>query len=143
MLEVELFEKVRSGEITSTKEFRVNSIRRGTDDWKKDKTFSTLLHYIDSGYITGVYTPDENGNYESLKITPKGLEVYNFMTTPMNRLCKPTFWEVCRNGIISAFAGKIVWWVVATIVLIVFPSILETVTTWIKTAANWVLGVDT
>ncbi|EGQ8234423.1 hypothetical protein GWA11_22075 [Vibrio parahaemolyticus] len=32
MLEIELFEKIKSGEITSTKEFRVMQIRRGTDD---------------------------------------------------------------------------------------------------------------
>ena len=126
MLEVELFEKVQSGEITSTMEFRVKAIRRGTDDWKKDKTFWALLDLMESGYITGVkVSNDENGNYESLKVTKKGIEVHKFMKTPLNRLGKPTFLEACRNGIISAFAGKIAWWLIATVILCTIPTFRE------------------
>ncbi|MCR9494301.1 hypothetical protein NB493_02645 [Vibrio alginolyticus] len=138
MLEVELFERVKSGDITSTNEFRVKAIRRGTDDWQKDKTFRALLHFIDSGYIAGIYVADDtDGNYESLKVTPKGLEVYKLMMTPIDQLGKPSFLEVCRNGIISAFAGKVVYWVTATIILIVFPSILETAEDWLKMVVHW------
>lgn len=126
MLEIELFEKIKSGEITSTKEFRVMQIRRGTDDWKKDKTFWAILHLLEAGYITGDRIKgDENGNYESLQVTSSGLEVYKFMKTPISDFGKPTFLEICKNGIISAFAGKIIWWLVATVIIVAIPSFNE------------------
>lgn len=123
MIEVELFEKVKSGEITSTKEFRVKALRRGTDDWKKDQTFWALLDLIDSGDIEGSRVPnDTDGNYEALKVTKRGMKVYKFLKTPIDRIGKPTFIESCKNGIISAFAGKLVWWAVATVVILVIPT---------------------
>lgn len=126
MLEIELFEKIKSGEITSTKEFRVMQIRHGTDDWKKDKTFWAILSFLEAGYITGKrINDDENGNYESLKVTSSGLQVYKFMKTPISDFGKPTFWEVCKNGIISAFAGKVIWWLIATVIIIIVPSFNE------------------
>jgi len=140
MLEVDLFEKVKSGEITSTKEFRVKAIRRGTDDWKKDKTFWALLDLMESGYITGVCVPnDEYGNYESLKVTKKGIKVHKFMKTPIDRLGKPTFMEMCRNGIISAFAGKVVWWLIATAILFTVPSFTEKAEMLLNNVINWLI----
>jgi len=142
-VEVELFDKVKRGELTSTDEFQVPAIRQGTNDSAKYKNYCTLLDMISEGYIEGVKSA--NGclgpNYSSLQVTKTGLEVYKFWVTPISQIGKPTFWEVCRNGVFSAFAGKLVWWFVASIVLILVPAFNETATAYLIMLLNWILSL--
>lgn len=142
-MEVELFDKVKRGELTSTDEFQVPAIRQGTNDSAKYKNYCTLLDMISEGYIEGVKSA--NGclgpNYSSLQVTKTGLEVYKFWVTPISQIGKPTFWEVCRNGVFSAFAGKLVWWFVASIVLILVPAFNETATAYLIMLLNWILSL--
>ncbi len=136
-MDMELFEKIRDGIIVETNEFKVSVIRRGTDDWKKDNAYNSILHLISSGYISGESCAD--GNYRNLKVTSKGEEVYKFWSTPIKNIGKPTPIEVMRNGIISIFAGKIVYWVVVTILLILVPTFSQTARGVLINVLNWVI----
>lgn len=142
-MEVELFEKVKQGELTSTDEFQVPAIRRGTDDSAKYATYRSLLGMISAGYIQGVKGADGclGPNYSGLKVTKLGLEVYKFWTTPISQFGKPTLWETCRNGVLSAFAGKLAWWLVATSVLILIPTFSETAREYLRLSLNWLSGL--
>jgi len=142
-VEVELFEKVKQGELTSTDEFQVAAIRRGTNDSEKYKTYCSLLDMISEGYIQGVKSADGclGPNYSGLQVTKSGLDVYKFWRTPISQIGKPTLWEVCRNGVLSAFAGKLVWWLVATIILILIPTFSETAREYLRLSLNWLLSL--
>lgn len=142
-MEVELFQKIQSGEVTSTEEFQVLKIRRGTDDSSKYKTYCSLLEMISEGYIEGEKSTDGclGPNYRGLKVTRSGLEVLKFWKTPIGQVGKPTLLEVCRNGVLSAFAGKVVWWLVASIVFILIPTFSETAREYLRFFLNWLLGL--
>ena len=142
-MEVELFEKVKQGELTSTDEFQVPAIRRGTNDSAKYKTYCSLLDMISEGYIEGVKSSDGclGPNYSGLQVTKSGLEVCKFWRIPISQIGKPTLWEVCRNGVLSAFAGKLVWWFVASIVLILIPTFSETARECLRLSLNWLLSL--
>jgi len=138
-VEVELFEKIKQGELTSTDEFQVPAIRRGTNDSAKYETYCSLLDMISEGYIQGVKSADGclGPNNSGLQVTKSGLEVYKFWTTPISQIGKPTLWEACRNGVLSAFAGKLIWWLVATSVLILVPTFSETAREYLRLSLNW------
>ena len=134
-MDTELFKKIRDGEIIETKEFKVLEIRRGTDDWKKYNVYSSILDLIDAGYISGDSSPD--GNYTNLKVTKNGLEVYKFWSTPINKFGKPTILEVIRNAIIGVFAGKFVYWLIVTSILILVPTFNENAREFLVNVLNW------
>lgn len=142
-MKVELFEKVKNGELTSTDEFQVPAIRRGTNDSEKYKIYRSLLNMISDGYIDGIKSEDGclGSNYSSLQVTKSGLEVYKFWMTPISLIGKPTFWEVCRNGVVSAFAGRLVWWLVVSIVLFLIPTFSETAREYLRVCLNWLLSL--
>lgn len=142
-MKVELFEKVKNGELTSTDEFQVPAIRRGTNDSEKYKIYRSLLNMISDGYIDGIKSEDgcSGPNYSSLQVTKSGLEVYKFWMTPISQIGKPTFWEVCRNGVVSAFAGRLVWWLVVSIVLFLIPTFSETAREYLRVCLNWLLSL--
>lgn len=142
-MDVELFEKIRQGELSSTDEFQVRAIRRGTDDSARYKTYCSLLDMISEGYIEGAESADGclGPNYSDLKVTKSGLEVYKFWMTPISQFGKPTLWEVSRNGVLSAFAGKLVWWLVASVILILIPTISETAREYLRLFLNWLLSL--
>lgn len=142
-MEVELFEKVKQGKLTSTDEFQVSAIGRVTSDSEKYNTYCSLLDMISEGYIEGVKSADGclGPNYSSLQVTKSGLEVYKFWMTPISQIGKPTLWEVCRNGVLSAFAGKLVWWLVASTVLILIPTFSETAREYLRLSLNWLLSM--
>lgn len=142
-MKVNLFEKVKDKEITSTEGFQVEIIRSGTDDSEKHETYSSLRHMISEGYIEGV--EGNRGcvgpNFKELKVTKTGLEVYKFWKTPINQIGKPTLFEACRNGIVGAFAGKIVWWVITATVLILVPTFSEDAREILKDILYWFIGI--
>lgn len=142
-MKVDLFEKVKKGELTSTDEFQVPAIRRGTNDSEKYKIYRSLLKMISDGYIDGIKSEDGclGPNYSSLQVTKSGLEVYKFWITPISQIGKPTFWEVCRNGVVSAFAGRLVWWFVAGIVLCLIPTFGETATEYLRVCLDSLLSL--
>lgn len=142
-MEVKLFEKVKQGELTSTDEFQVPAIRRGTNDSAKYKTYCSLLDMISEGYIEGAKSTDGclGPNYSGLQVTKSGMEVYKFWTTSISQIEKPTLWEVCRNGVLSAFAGKLVWWLVASSVLILMPAFSETAREYLRLLLDWLLSL--
>lgn len=142
-MQVELFEKVKQGKITSTDEFQVSAIGRATSDSEKYNTYCSLLDMISEGYIEGVKSSDGclGPNYSSLQVTKSGLEVYKFWMTPISQIGKPTLWEVCRNGVLSAFAGKLVWWLVASTFLILIPTFRETAIEYLSLSLNWLLSM--
>jgi len=142
-MEVELFEKIKNGDLTSTDEYQVPAIRRGTDDSLKYKIYCFLLDMISEGYIEGEKGTDGclGPNYSGLKVTSSGIEVWKFWKTPISQVGKPTLWEVCRNGVLSAFAGRLVWWLVASVVLILIPTFSETAREYLRSFLNWLLGL--
>ena len=140
-MEVELFEKVKQGNLTSTDEFQVSAIGRATSDSEKYNTYCSLLDMISEGYIKGVKSADGclGPNYSNLQVTKSGLEVYKFWMTPISQIRKPTLWEVFRNGVFSALAGKLVWWLVASTVLILIPTFSETAREYLRLFLNFLL----
>ena|GEM_PF-4041013 len=142
-MEIELLEKVKRGQLTSTDEFQVPAIRRGTNDSEKYNTYCSLLDMISNGYIEGVKSTDGflGPNYCRLQVTKSGLEVYKFWRTPISQIGKPTLWEVFRNGVLSAFAGRLVWWLVASIVLILIPTFSETARECLRLSLKWLLSL--
>lgn len=142
-MEIELFEKIKNGDLTSTDEYQVPAIRSGTDDSSKYKSYCSLLDMISEGYIEGEKSADGclGPNYSNLKVTSSGLEVWKFWKTPISQIGKPTLLEVCRNGVLSAIAGKVVWWLVASVVLILIPTFSETAREYLRLLLNWLLGL--
>lgn len=142
-MQVDLFEKIKNGKITSTNDFRVESIRRGTDDSHKYNTYTSILNMISEGYVEGI--KDIQGgvgpNYNNLKVTKSGLEVYKFLKTPINQIGKPTKLEVLGNGIMGTFVGRLVWWFVATGILILIPTFNEDSRDLLKQALSWLLRI--
>lgn len=140
-MQVDLFEKIKKGEIISTNNFQVKSIRRGTDDSQKYDTYIAILNMISRGYIEG--TNDIQGclgpNYNNLKVTKSGLEVYKFLKTPINQIGKPTILEVLKNGIVGTFVGRITWWFVATAIIILIPTFNEDARNLLKQVLSWLL----
>ena len=142
-VDVKLFDKVKNGEVTSTDEFQVPSIRRGTDDSEKYGIYSSLLNMISEGYLEGEKSEDGclGPNYRGLRVTRDGLDVWKFWTIPISQIGKPTLWEVFRNGLLSAFAGKVALWLVGGIVLILIPTFNEDARELLVYFANWLRGL--
>lgn len=126
-LKTELFEKIKSGEITSTAQYQISSIRPGTDDSKKHSIYISLLSMIHDKHIQG--TPTSQGslgpNYNNLKVTKSGLKLYKFYSMPISKFGKPSIIEVCINAIIGMFASKITWFLICFIILLIPQNIKQ------------------
>lgn len=128
-MDVKVFEKVQSGEITTTVDFQVKSISHGTDEGYRYKVYRSLLSMISDGYIDG--TKIQEGylgpNFDHLKVTKLGEKNYNFLSTPISKLGKPTVIEVIKNGVIGGIAGKVASKVILTTAVILIPTVSEDV----------------
>lgn len=140
-MQVDLFEKIKKGIVKRTNDFQVESIRRGTDDSYKYNTYLAILDMISEGYVEG--NKDIQGylgpNYNNLKVTKSGLEVYKFWKTPINQIGKPTRTEVLKNAIIGIFVGRLAWWFVATCIIILIPTFNENTRNLLKQIISWLL----
>ena len=140
-MRVDLFEKIKNGEIVCTDGFQVEVIHRGTDDVDRYDTYISLLDMISDGHIEG--KESDRGclgpNYRDLKATKSGLKTYCFWKTPIDQIGKPTFLEACRNGVLGTLAGRTVWWLIATSVLILIPTFSNDARALLKSFLNWLL----
>ncbi len=140
-MNVELFEKIKNGEIVRTDEFQVTAIRRGTDDSSKYETYVAILDLVSAGYVEGEKSVEGcNGpNYKNLKVTKSGLKVRKFWRTPIDQIGKPALLEACRNGVVSMFAGRIVWWLFAGTVLFLIPTFSTDARSWLVDVLSWII----
>ncbi|GHA55818.1 hypothetical protein ACFFLZ_14825 [Photobacterium aphoticum] len=140
-MQVDIFEKVRNGEIVSTDQYQVKSIQVGTDDGQKYKIYTDLLSMLSKGYITGV--PIDKGdlgpNFDQLQVTKLGSETYDFLITPMNQIGKPTLWETCLNAIVGFFVGRISWFFFVTVICILIPTLNEDAEELLRRCIDWLL----
>ena len=138
-MQVNLFEKVKNGTITNTNKFNIKAISKKNDSPEKYNTYISLLTMIEHKYIEGTKDKSKKLNYKNLKVTKKGLETYKFLKTPINKIGKLTFFEVCKNGIIGGFAGRLTWWLVATSIIILIPTFNEDTRNLLKQFLSWIL----
>lgn len=138
-MEVDIFEKVKNGKITCTNEFNVKVISRKDNSSKKYNIYIALLNMIENKYIEGIKDKNIDLNYKNLKVTKNGLEIYNFLKTPINKIGKLSFLEICKNGIVGEFAGRLTWWLIATGILILIPTFNEDAKNLLIKFIKWIL----
>lgn len=101
--------------------------------------YIALLNMIENKYIEGIKDKNIDLNYKNLKVTKNGLEIYNFLKTPINKIGKLSFLEICKNGIVGEFAGRLTWWLIATGILILIPTFNEDAKNLLIKFIKWIL----
>ncbi|WP_346838485.1 hypothetical protein [Microbulbifer sp. SAOS-129_SWC] len=138
----EIFKKVKCGEITRTHDFQVEQIRRGTNDGEKFQTYLSLISLISNKEIEGdeVERGPRGSNFINLKPTKEGLKLHEFLSTPYDKIGKPSIFEVIRNGILGAISGRLAIWMLVIVGAVLLPTLNEDASAFLKNALEHAKG---